>query len=79
MPKKITEPVQANPMLSDFRPVAEGQLTQRVAEAELAGLKAALAQCRNTREMAVFMGISQAGVSRKLKKYGLHPPNGKRS
>ncbi|MDR1050973.1 MAG: hypothetical protein LBP95_07830 [Deltaproteobacteria bacterium] len=33
--------------------------------------------CGNTREMARFLGISQAGVSRKLKKHNLIPP-GKR-
>jgi PAS domain S-box-containing protein len=33
-----------------------------------------LANCKNTREMALILGISQAGVSRKLKKYNLNPP-----
>ncbi|MDR1656560.1 MAG: sigma 54-interacting transcriptional regulator [Deltaproteobacteria bacterium] len=37
-------------------------------------LKQALAVCRSTREMAVRLGISQAGVSRKLRKHNLHPP-----
>ncbi len=41
---------------------------------ELEGLTKALAACRNTREMAVSLGISQASVSRKLRQYGLTPP-----
>ena len=40
----------------------------------MANLSQALKRCRTTREMAEFLGISQAGVSRKLKKYGFKPP-----
>jgi PAS domain S-box-containing protein len=50
------------------------RLGDRLEETERAGLLAALAQCRTTREMAARLGISQAGVSRKLRKYGLAPP-----
>ena len=45
---------------------------------ELAALQRALATCRNTREMAASLGISQASVSRKLRQYGLTPPGIKR-
>ena len=37
-------------------------------------LQNALAICRSTREMAIRLGISQAGVSRKLRKHKLAPP-----
>jgi PAS domain S-box-containing protein len=37
-------------------------------------LQNALATCRSTREMAARLGISQAGVSRKLRKHNLPPP-----
>ncbi|MDL2260006.1 sigma 54-interacting transcriptional regulator, partial [Deltaproteobacteria bacterium OttesenSCG-928-K17] len=50
-------------------------LNAALASAEKDGLAAALSQCRTTREMAAFLGISQAGVSRKLKKHGLMPPH----
>ncbi len=36
----------------------------------------ALSKSRNTREMADYLGISQASVSRKLRKHGLAPPKG---
>jgi transcriptional regulator of acetoin/glycerol metabolism len=38
----------------------------------------ALTFCQNTREMARFLGISQASVSRKLKKHNLIPPGKRR-
>lgn len=38
----------------------------------------ALTFCQNTREMAAFLGISQASVSRKLKKHNLTPPGKRR-
>ena len=57
-------------------PVSEepASLSEGLAATEKERLAAALAQCRSTREMAAFLGISQAGVSRKLKKHGLTPP-----
>jgi len=49
------------------RPLAESmeQASQR-------RLREALAACRTTREMAAYLGVSQATVVRKLKRYGLH-------
>ncbi|MDR2405963.1 MAG: sigma 54-interacting transcriptional regulator [Deltaproteobacteria bacterium] len=49
-------------------------LTATLNEIEKKLLMEALATCRSTREMAVVLGISQAGVSRKLKKYNLEAP-----
>ncbi|MDR1310185.1 MAG: sigma 54-interacting transcriptional regulator [Deltaproteobacteria bacterium] len=51
-----------------------GPLRSSLAETEVANLTEALKRCATTREMAGFLGISQAGVSRKLRKYGLKPP-----
>ena len=50
------------------------RLAEEVAEAEKLNLAAALKTCASTREMAARLGISQASVSRKLRKYGLTPP-----
>ncbi|MDR2405711.1 MAG: sigma 54-interacting transcriptional regulator [Deltaproteobacteria bacterium] len=50
------------------------QLYDNIAETEKKSLEKALDACKNTREMAAFLGISQAGVSRKLRKYGLPLP-----
>lgn len=50
------------------------QLYDNIAETEKHSLTVALDTCKNTREMAAFLGISQAGVSRKLRKYGLPLP-----
>ena len=58
--------------------VSGNHTRDRLEETEKAGLLAALTQCRTTREMAARLGISQAGVSRKLRKYNLPPPGGKR-
>jgi PAS domain S-box-containing protein len=52
----------------------EERLSKTIADAEKQSLIKALAVSRNTREMAEVLGISQAGVSRKLKKYGLSLP-----
>jgi len=43
-------------------------------EMEKSVLLEALAKSRNTRDMAAYLGISQASVSRKLRKYGLTAP-----
>lgn len=50
-----------------------------VFEAERSSLLEALNTCRNTREMAASLGISQASVSRKLRKHGLTPPGRRRA
>ncbi|MDR1038899.1 MAG: sigma 54-interacting transcriptional regulator [Deltaproteobacteria bacterium] len=50
------------------------KLSENLQESEKLSLLKAIATCRNTREMAIRLGISQAGVSRKLKKHGLPLP-----
>jgi transcriptional regulator with PAS, ATPase and Fis domain len=50
------------------------RLAEEVARAEKLNLAAALKTCASTREMAAHLGISQASVSRKLRKHGLKPP-----
>jgi PAS domain S-box-containing protein len=62
---------------SEASPAPEQALPARLDDREKALLLEALTICGNTREMARFLGISQAGVSRKLKKHNLIPP-GKR-
>ncbi|MDR3153929.1 MAG: sigma 54-interacting transcriptional regulator [Deltaproteobacteria bacterium] len=52
----------------------KADLAASLHDAEKISLLKALATCRNTREMAETLGISQAGVSRKLKKHGLPLP-----
>ncbi|MDR2611923.1 MAG: sigma 54-interacting transcriptional regulator [Deltaproteobacteria bacterium] len=54
--------------------LTEAQLAENLHETERMILLKALATCNNTREMAEAMGISQSGVSRKLKKHGLPLP-----
>jgi len=49
-------------------------LYEEVAQAEKQNLMEALKTCASTREMAARLGISQASVSRKLRKYGLNSP-----
>jgi TyrR family helix-turn-helix protein len=49
-------------------------LAEEVAQAEKLNLAEALQTCASTREMAARLGISQASVSRKLRKYGLTSP-----
>ncbi|MHC1726899.1 MAG: sigma 54-interacting transcriptional regulator [Syntrophobacteraceae bacterium] len=46
------------------------ELPQKVNEAERAALEIAVKQCRNTRELALYLGISQPTVVRKLRKHG---------
>jgi DNA-binding NtrC family response regulator len=61
-----------------IRPPAAGSgasLADEVAQAEKLNLAAAAKTCASTREMAARLGISQASVSRKLRKHGLAPPN----
>ncbi|MDR0354341.1 MAG: sigma 54-interacting transcriptional regulator [Deltaproteobacteria bacterium] len=52
-------------------------LNEGLVDKEKAMLMEALTLCSNTREMAKFLGISQASISRKLKKHNLVAP-GKR-
>ena len=60
-------------------PRPPARLAEEVALAEKTNLAAALKTCANTREMAARLGISQASVSRKLRKHGLAPPNFRRT
>ena len=48
-------------------------LSDKLSELEKELLRQAKLQCRNTREMAHFLGISQPSVVRKLHKHGLAP------
>lgn len=45
-------------------------LPGRVKEAERAALEIAVRQCRNTRELALYLGVSQPTAVRKLRKHG---------
>jgi transcriptional regulator with PAS, ATPase and Fis domain len=49
------------------------RLLERLGEAERALLRQVQLQCRNTREMAAVLGISQPSVVRKLRKHNLGP------
>jgi PAS domain S-box-containing protein len=65
-------PIQASE--SSAEEPAPPQLQKNLEDIEKKTLLKALSSCRNTREMAIFLGISQAGVSRKLRKHGLPLP-----
>ncbi|MDR2302007.1 MAG: hypothetical protein LBF38_08220, partial [Deltaproteobacteria bacterium] len=49
-------------------------LDEAKCELEKNALRQAIAKSRNTRDIASYLGISQASVSRKLRKYGLDSP-----
>jgi PAS domain S-box-containing protein/TyrR family helix-turn-helix protein len=53
------------------RTVAPSILTVKLKETESKILKTAFMQCKSTREIAKYLGISQPSVVRKLKKYGI--------
>ena len=46
-------------------------MTVKLKETESKMLKTAFMQCKSTREIARYLGISQPSVVRKLKKYGI--------
>ncbi|EHJ47470.1 putative sigma54 specific transcriptional regulator [Solidesulfovibrio carbinoliphilus subsp. oakridgensis] len=48
------------------------RLVESTDQASLRRLREAMAACRTTRQMAAYLGISQATVVRKLKRYALH-------
>jgi PAS domain S-box-containing protein/TyrR family helix-turn-helix protein len=50
-------------------------LTVKLKETESRILKTAFMQCKSTREIAKYLGISQPSVVRKLKKYGISRSN----
>jgi transcriptional regulator with PAS, ATPase and Fis domain len=47
------------------------RLSDRLGEVERDLLRQVMTQCRNTREMATILGISQPSVVRKLQKHNL--------
>jgi PAS domain S-box-containing protein/TyrR family helix-turn-helix protein len=57
------------------RTVAPSILTVKLKETESKILKTAFMQCKSTREIAKYLGISQPSVVRKLKKYGISRSN----
>ncbi len=54
---------------------APSLLTLKLKETESKMLKTAIMQCKSTREIARYLGISQPSVVRKLKKYGISRSN----
>ena len=57
------------------RTLTPSKLTVKLKETESKMLKAAFMQCKSTREIARYLGISQPSVVRKLKKYGISQSN----
>ena len=55
--------------------VAPSKLAVKLKETESKMLKTAFLQCKSTREIARYLGISQPSVVRKLKKYGISRSN----
>ena len=55
--------------------VVDKRLSDELRDAEISVLKETLKRCKSTREMAKFLGTSQATVVRKLRKHGLSPPS----
>ena len=54
-----------------YRTVGPSILTVKLKETESKILKTAFMQCKSTREIAKYLGISQPSVVRKLKEYGI--------
>jgi TyrR family helix-turn-helix protein/PAS domain S-box-containing protein len=54
-----------------YRTVGPSILTVKLKETESKILKTAFRQCKSTREIAKYLGISQPSVVRKLKEYGI--------
>jgi PAS domain S-box-containing protein/TyrR family helix-turn-helix protein len=57
------------------RTVSPSRLAVKLKETESKMLKTAFMQCKSTREIARYLGISQPSVVRKLKKYGISRSN----
>ncbi len=57
------------------REFSPSKLTVKLNQTESKMLKTAAMQCKSTREIARYLGISQPSVVRKLKKYGISPSN----
>ncbi|MDR1546446.1 MAG: sigma 54-interacting transcriptional regulator [Deltaproteobacteria bacterium] len=78
--RRRSEPPDASPASATAKTAsrpAEGgppALSTELDRAERTLLEETVKACRSTREMAVRLGISQAGVSRRLKKHNLLPP-----
>lgn len=75
----LTSTEECRPKAVDAAKTSDASLKSSLAEIEMAKLNEALKKCATTREMADFLSISQAGVSRKLKKYGLKPPRNRKA
>ena len=57
------------------RTVSPSILAVKLKETESKMLKTAFMQCKSTREIARYLGISQPSVVRKLRKYGISQSN----
>ena len=57
------------------RELSPSKLTVKLNQTESKMLKTAAMQCKSTREIARYLGISQPSVVRKLKKYGISQSN----
>jgi PAS domain S-box-containing protein len=57
------------------RKLSPSKLTVKLNQTESKMLKTAAMQCKSTREIARYLGISQPSVVRKLKKYGISQSN----
>ena len=68
---ETSEEIQAVTNLNN----ASSKLNVKLKETELKMLKTAFMQCKSTREIARYLGISQPSVVRKLKKYGISQSN----
>ena len=68
---ETSEEIQAVTNLTN----ASSKLNVKLKETELKMLKTAFMQCKSTREIARYLGISQPSVVRKLKKYGISQSN----
>ncbi|MDR0621219.1 MAG: sigma 54-interacting transcriptional regulator [Deltaproteobacteria bacterium] len=75
--KKKKEP-QNGRSQSGLETVVPPPLDAAKSELEKDALLRAIAKSRNTRDIASYLGISQASVSRKLRKYGFDSPGGKK-
>ncbi len=57
------------------RTITPSKLTVKLKETEAKMLRTAFMQCKSTREIARYLGISQPSVVRKLKKHGISRSN----
>ncbi|WP_245575643.1 sigma 54-interacting transcriptional regulator [Alicyclobacillus contaminans] len=69
-------PQTAKPVPTPLVGAPYGGLRAQLEAVERALIADAAGRCRTTYEMAAQLGISQSTVVRKLKQYGIHPPDG---